>query len=403
MLDNYLKRYSVRSEIVKSPIPKNLGISIVIPSHAEEDISKSLDSLFACDIIEGLAVEVILVVNASEKDSEKAISLNQKTVEIASNYLGRQLNMHIIEELKLPAKKAGVGLARKIGMDEAARRLLASENSIKIIACFDADSQCEPNYLKELYSFFQENSNKQACSIYFEHPLEEGGYPKEVIEGIVFYEMHLRYYKNALKMANSPYGFHTIGSSMAVTVEGYLAQGGMNQRKAGEDFYFLQKFMKVLRLGELNSTKIIPSPRASNRVPFGTGRAIQEHLDGEREIQFTYNFKCFLDLKNILDHLDLIYYMQQSADQFKKLEEFYGKEEFDFNIHRIKQLSYSLEDFKKRFHQWFDAFTTLKFVHFLRDKYYPNKAIIGEVNELLATNIEEPETLLKELRKRDRN
>lgn len=402
MLENYLERYGVRERLITAQVQRNLGISIVIPSYAEEDVSTSLDSLFSCEIIPGISIEIILVINASEVDTEDVVSLNQRTIAIAKKYSGRNIDLHLIEELELPSKKAGVGLARKIGMDEASRRLSESENPTKIIACFDADSQCETNYLKELYSFFQENSNKQACSIYFEHPLDGGHFPDEIYEGIIYYEMHLRYYKNALKMANSPYGFHTIGSSMAVTVKGYMSQGGMNQRKAGEDFYFLQKFMKVLKLGELNSTKLIPSPRASNRVPFGTGRAIQEHLDGEREIDFTYNIQCFLDLKDILGDLELIYNNQPLNDQLKKLELFLGKVEFDTNTHRIRHESNSLEDFKKRFLQWFDAFTTLKFIHFLRDKYYPNKSIISEVNKLLSTTINEPKALLQELRERDR-
>lgn len=56
----------------------------------------------------------------------------------------------------MPAKKAGVGLARKIGMDEAAFRL-NSINQDGVILCFDADSQCQPNYLKEIESHFLNN------------------------------------------------------------------------------------------------------------------------------------------------------------------------------------------------------------------------------------------------------
>ena len=38
---------------------------------------------------------------------------------------------------------------------------------------------------------------------------------------------------------------------MAVRADAYLRQGGMNRRKAGEDFYFLNKFMVLGGYGEM--------------------------------------------------------------------------------------------------------------------------------------------------------
>ncbi|MEZ4848575.1 MAG: hypothetical protein R3B93_08135 [Bacteroidia bacterium] len=72
------------------------------------------------------------------------------------------------------------------------------------------------------------------------------------------------------------HAFHCVGSSMAVRSIAYQKRGGMNRRKAGEDFYFLQKFIAEGTLAELSTTKVIPSPRASEKVPFGTGRAIKK-------------------------------------------------------------------------------------------------------------------------------
>ena len=73
-----------------------------------------------------------------------------------------------------------------------------------------------------------------------------------------------------MKYSNLPYSFHTIGSAFALTASAYTRQGGMNRRKAGEDFYFINKLIKGEIFGEINDTKVIPSPRISDRVPFGT-------------------------------------------------------------------------------------------------------------------------------------
>jgi hypothetical protein len=137
-----------------------------------------------------------------------------------------------------------------------------------VIACFDADCTCDPNYLAATENFFQSQPSAPGASIYFEHPLDG-----ENREPIALYELHLRYYVEALRYAGFPHAYHTIGSSMAARADPYFKQGGMNKRKAGEDFYFLHKIIPLGGFGEINDTRVIPSPRASHRVPFGTGRA----------------------------------------------------------------------------------------------------------------------------------
>ena len=66
---------------------------------------------------------------------------------------------------------------------------------------------------------------------------------------------------------------------MAVRPEAYMKQGGMNRRKAGEDFYFLNKIMSLGGFGECAETTIYPSPRTSKRVPFGTGQAVLRNVE----------------------------------------------------------------------------------------------------------------------------
>jgi len=268
-----------------------------------------------------------------------------------------------IDANNLPDKHSGVGLARKIGMDEAVCRF---ENIKKdgIIACFDADSTCQNNYLVELEKHFENNPKSPACSIHFEHPLQGSEFSEENYLAIEAYELHLRVYKNALKFCGFPFAFHTIGSSMAVKSKAYQKQGGMNKRKAGEDFYFLQKMMTLGNYTELNSTTVYPSPRISDRVPFGTGRAMQNYLSGEQKNYTTYAIQSFLDLKLLVEQLDNLYHNE--IDLPLSISEYLNTISFNENLKKIRQNSTSATHFKQLFFNWFNAFKVLKFVHFAR-------------------------------------
>ena len=63
----------------------------------------------------------------------------------------------------------------------------------------------------------------------------------------------------------------TIGSAFAVTANAYIKRGGMTRSQAGEDFYFLQTLAQIGTVGEITTTKVYPSARLSDRIPFGTG------------------------------------------------------------------------------------------------------------------------------------
>lgn len=96
------------------------------------------------------------------------------------------------------------------------------------------------------------------------------------------YELYLRYYRLALEYTGHPHAYHCIGSAFAVRTLDYVAQGGMNKRQAGEDFYFLQKLIATGRYATLQSTQVYPSPRFSGRTPFGTGQAVPADRSGVR-------------------------------------------------------------------------------------------------------------------------
>ncbi|MGB0929460.1 MAG: hypothetical protein ACPGVB_01700 [Chitinophagales bacterium] len=382
----------------------NLNISVVIPCFNETQLIRSLQSLADCNP-PNCAVEVIVVINGSIKTPLEIQEQNLKTFHEAQKWAKQQNenpNLQWLQFLirhfpELPPKHAGVGLARKIGMDEAVERFESTGNKKGIIACFDADSQCQSNYFEALEAHFLQYPKTQACSIHFEHPIEGEEFSLSVYQAIIQYELHLRYYIEAQKWAGFPYAYQTIGSSMAVRADAYKKQGGMNRRKAGEDFYFLHKFTPLGHFSELNTTCVIPSPRLSDRVPFGTGKAIADLLQQSASeskpnsppIYYTYALSSFADLK--LFFAQILHFYQADAIQLSKLISTLPKSIIDFllqinfeqKLQEIRNNTRNFDNFRVRFFKWFNAFMVMKFVHFARDAYYPNIEVAKAAKELL--------------------
>lgn len=408
MFETYYKRFGFLEPQIKSKPKADLGLVVVIPAFNEISLIPSIESLLKADK-PNCSLEIIVVFNASDIETEE---VKQKNIEAKKNLESwfelnskNKIDLYCFLHNDLPKKHAGVGLARKIGMDEAVSRFSSIDKLNGVIVCFDADSLCQKNYFKEIEAFFSENIETSACSIHFEHPLEGEEHCQEIYDGICFYELHLRYYKQGLAYANLPFAYHSVGSSMAVRALNYMKQGGMNRRKAGEDFYFLQKFIDIDSFGEISSTMVIPSPRMSDRVPFGTGRAIKEMMENEREIEKSYAFEVFEILKESFANVKTWYNLNSTFNP--KMIQFIGEKEFSEKIHEIKSNSTNKEGFEKRFFQWFNAFKVLKFVHFLRDNYYPNMPLIIVVPQLLKSigsevEISKSKDLLLKLRKLDK-
>lgn len=386
----YLQKAALFPPQIELPPAKDLQLVVVIPAYREPHLLASLESLKAATL-PPVGVEVLVVLNDGEKDGEEVRAFHQQSFRElrawAAEQGSEQRQFHLLYQSQLPAKHAGVGLARKIGMDEAVYRLEQCGHSKGIIACFDADSRCAPNYLQALYDFFQQQPSAPACSIYFEHPLEGLEFAPEVYAAIAEYELHLRYYLQAQRWAGFPLAYHTVGSSMAVRADAYQQQGGMNRRKAGEDFYFLHKFIALDHFGELMETTVFPSPRISERVPFGTGKAVGSILQ-TAEAYPTYAWDIFVDLQCFLQGVDALWDLK-ALDVFLEglppvVKDFLRTQSFTQKIQEIRGNTANRYQFRKRFFRWFNAFQLMKYVHFARDHYYPSVPVLEAANRLLA-------------------
>ncbi len=418
-MTSYLQKRTLFPPQIATAAHPQTGIIVVIPCYDEPDLVGSLQALANCKP-PNCMVEVIVVINSSEKETAAIKAQNETSLKAAKIWIQQQaasfqeageepfIRFYILHHPNLPHKHAGVGLARKIGMDEAVYRLESIGKPTAIIDCFDADSQCANNYLQAIEQHFEAQPKSPACSIYYEHPIEGTAYKQAVYNHIIQYELYLRYYVHALRFANYPFAYQTIGSSMAARCNAYQQQGGMNRRKAGEDFYFLHKFTHSPHFSEIKNTKVIPASRPSHRVPFGTGKAIGDMLESKQTIYYTYAPDSFEDLKMFIQKIPNLYNIAQDEKKIinylktlpPSIASFLTANQFVKHVVEISNNTSHAEAFKHRFFRWFDAFKVLKFVHFARDNYYPNLPVGEAAVWLFQAHFKEevkPSTTLKQL------
>ena len=369
---------------------------VVIPCHDEPDLVGALERLANCEPPLG-QVEVIVVINSSEKNSAEVALQNQHTLSQTTNWLAGRGNhwlpIHLLHLPDLPHRHAGVGQARKSGMDEALRRLAdVAQAEDGLLVCYDADCRCSTNYFIGIEAHFTKQPNMPGCSIHFEHPLDVGEWTalgfgdrapvQTVFDGIAAYELHLRYHVRAQKCIGFPYGFHTIGSAMAVRAWAYVKQGGMNRRQAGEDFYFLQKISWLGQVSLLTGVTVHPSPRLSCRVPFGTGKAVGDYVaDGKLA---TYPLQAYRDVQWLLGQVEELWETgKPGSDAPEAMARFLGPGFRGTIVPELRANSGDLAAFRKRFFRWFNAFQLMKFLNVARDEIHGPAAVEVTAAELL--------------------
>lgn len=387
----YASRFRTFAPMLESG-PDKAGMVVCIPVYAEPELLTTLDSLYNCDLPD-TKIEVILLFNKSDRMTQDEIAQHDLTWRDTMGWVEVHKRSGLIflpvYLEACPDPKGGVGWARKLVMDEAARRTTQEG----ILLCLDGDCTVSRNYLQVVYEYFINHPSCDAASIHFEHSLDLP--ESRVVEAIAQYELHLRYLVAAQRWTGHPYAFHTIGSSMAVRRKAYLLQGGMNTRQAGEDFYFLQKFIEIESLHEIRETTVFPSSRISGRVPFGTGRAMQTLLNGSGE-WLTTDFEIFRLIKPLItgvDSIRQIFRQEQFIDRLELLSGSLGLHEwvirFLEHIGFVRQcLEISAQTtnaaaFRRRFFRYFNSFMMIRYTHFVSQYYIPQSGIVNAANALL--------------------
>ncbi len=393
----YRQRFGGKLAVaLKHPPAKALRISIVIPAYAEK-LDATLASLGRCALEDSRTFEVILVLNHSDQADAEVKRLHaQQAEELQNQYLANGLKVQVIEAFDLPKKHAGVGLARKIGMDEALYRFAEVEHD-GLVVCLDGDCEVPPNYLAVLADYEKRDIN--GLSLHFEHRLDQLSETER--ERIIAYENWLRYYIQALRWAGYPHAFHTIGSSMAVRASAYAKIGGMNRRKAGEDFYFLHKLIPQGSFVDCTELTVYPSARISERVPFGTGRAMLEMESGRKAFESVYHPQIFRELKALLVLQEGIF-RGKGEEWPGAIYGYFKQQDWLSELTALKKRSRDQQQLMRNFSHWFDGFKVLKLVHHLRDEVYGLKPAMAAAKELLAIEAGTAGELLQGLRRLDK-
>ncbi|RKY90867.1 MAG: hypothetical protein DRQ01_08555 [Ignavibacteriae bacterium] len=404
LVEAYLKRQSPNPWKLEWLEKKGISNIIVVPAIAEfENMGTLLTSLVNNKPDYFSTTLVIFVINNKPTDCKKVKVSNKKSLKLLRSIIQQKdindplvrkvidsgLSIALIDAYskgkELSEKDSGVGLARKIGLDLALTAFDYSIEKKEILFWLDADCIVDPNYINTVVDEFN-NKKLFAATINFSHDISG---TDELTKAIIPYEIFLRSYVLGLKHANSPYAFHTIGSTISIDHNAYIKAGGMNKKKAAEDFYFLQKVAKNYKINKIVSTTVYPSSRHSWRVPFGTGKSITRFLSNNKN-EYLLNdpvvfdvLKKWLILFNDKNNNETKHLMGGAGKINKELEIFLIQRKFPEQWDSILKNSKNSRQLQYQKLNWFDGFKTLKLVHHLRDSAYPEINMFDAVDQLL--------------------
>ncbi len=387
----YLERYSSGPGWELPPPDPDLFLSVVIPSYKEPDLELTLMALLSCSS-PGVRWEVLVVVNYPENAPQEVVELSHhammQVARVSRGLHRSDVAIHALWLPDLPKKHAGVGLARKSGMDEAIRRFNVLNRPEGILVSFDADSLCSPGFLQEIVKFYQCHPKAQTANIYFEHPLE-GGLEPGCYRSIAEYELYLRYIRLAIERSGHPHAIHTVGSSFSLRAQTYVKANGMGRYQAGEDFYFLHKCVQLGQFYEINTTAVYPSSRESDRVAFGTGATIRKQIrcDGPLHV---YSLSAFSWLTGFLADLETWYANIRSGsvtgilrDQLTpEIEGFIDQIGLNSKMQELIGATASYPTFRHRFFAWFNGFLLLRYLNEIHVSAFTRSPVFTEASEL---------------------
>ena len=351
---------------------------VVIPCYNEPNLFTTLHSLLEVASPEA-KIATVIVFNSSERSTEEGIMQNRSSFKQVGEFAAinnsdqRQFLPLLFEGL--PRKHAGVGLARKIGMDLAVEHFFLHDKADGVIVSLDADCTVSENFLTEIYHAFSSNGRLNATVHHFHHRVEENS-PK-LERAVRQYENYIRYYRAMLRFTGFPWYFHTIGSAFAVKADAYVRVGGMGRQQGGEDFYFLQKVFSLEGTAELHELCVCPLARYSDRVPFGTGPALQKMLNETDDELRVYSPDAFVILKQLFDRKDAFFKKDAKrveevmAELHPALQRFLDDLNFLDDIADCNNNSASPAAFRKRFFHHFSAFRIVKFLNYVHPDPFP--------------------------------
>ena len=342
---------------------------IIIPIYNEyKYIFKTLESLNNQNQIYLSNTLIILLINNSKNCSRDIVDNNYQTEQLI---LSKQYNFeyalldYYSQQNALISKEFRIGTIRKIGMDFT----LQYAKPDSLLFCLDADSVVSINYLENIIKYYKK-SHFNVATVTFKHQKSDD---TDIEYAIKTYEDQLYNMAKKIKQSNSPYGYVSMGSTIVCTVSAYIAVGGMPQKTAAEDFYFLQALAKFTNIYQIQDCLVYPSSRAEQRVYLGTGYRMIEYKQNKNFKNLFFPDEAYEILKKFISFVNNNY--TNSYENFnQELNKTFNNKVCNFlynhNIgkiwDRINKNSKSKEQFMLFFHQWFDALKIIQFFKYLK-------------------------------------
>ena len=362
--NNYLNKRGITVPWMIKPVYKRkFSFAIVIPSYGESNhILQTLSSINKNNILLLKETLVIVVINNSSKTKNTIKNDNKKSHHILKKSKFN-FSLGIIDaytkKFHLPSKHAGVGLARKIGMDLSIKYL---KNEKSILFSTDADTIVSNLYIETVFNYFNKE-NIGAAVVGFQHRSSKH---RTIEINIKNYEKFLLSTAEKISKAGSPYGYVSMGSTMICTVDSYISIGGMTRKKATEDFYFLQELAKYCGVHSISEILVFPSARPVSRVYLGTGFRMKQAIEGEKINNLYYSEQAFILLRKWINlgisswKINIVELIEKTTKINEKLKEFIINEGIEQIWENLQSSSPTERHFIQQFHRWFDNLKTIR-------------------------------------------
>jgi len=287
------------------------------------------------------------------------------------------------QSARLIPRRQGVGLARKIGCDLALALICRGVIQSTLINSTDADAVLPASY----FALIEPNTATAALLQPFVHD-----FTAEMELASRLYDIAMAYYVRGLIYAGSKYAFHTLGSTLRINSIHYARVRGFPCRNAAEDFYILNKLAKTGRIQVAQGDAINIQARYSDRAPFGTGPALHSinSLASPLTEYRVYDPRVFNLLKIFLTLADQML-DQDPAILFEAHPEilaWVNHSKLSRLVDQHQERKSQDKVFQRFLRDWFDAFQTLKFIHFMRDHYIPSISLDSACSGLVLPEVQ---------------
>lgn len=261
-------------------------LCVAIPVYNEQEgIGGTLKALAAQIDLDGRPLdhrryEVLLLAN----------NCHDRTVPIAQEFAAAHPGFQLrVIEIKIEKPHAHVGVARRLVMDEACRRLTALGRHRGVIASTDGDTRVASTWIAATLDEIVRGADAVGGRILSSHDevanLDPG--TRLYYRRDSAYRVLRAAYDHALDpLPHNPWPrhFQYFGASLAVTTEAYLAAGGLPVVHCLEDMAFEKALHRLdVRLRHSPQVSVLTSLRCAGKVCVGLSSTLTQWTEAARE------------------------------------------------------------------------------------------------------------------------